>query len=56
MRKIDKMPMRKDNKSAQECEVDIRRDLYGNIILSGGTTLYEGLPDRLEKELDALCP
>ena len=44
------------HKSAQECDVDIRRDLYGNIILSGGTTLYEGLPDRLEKELDALCP
>jgi actin-related protein len=40
----------------QECDVDIRKDLYQNIILSGGTTLYEGLPDRLEKEIDALCP
>jgi len=40
----------------QECDVDIRKDLYGNVILSGGTTLYEGLPDRLEKEIDALCP
>jgi actin beta/gamma 1 len=30
--------------------------LYNNVILSGGTTLYEGLPDRLEKELDAMCP
>ena len=42
--------------SVQECDVDIRKDLYGNTILSGGTTLYEGLPDRLEKELDAMCP
>ena len=34
--------------SIQECDVDIRMDLYGNVILSGGTTLYPGLPDRLE--------
>ena len=42
--------------TVQECDVDIRKDLYQNVILSGGTTLYEGLPDRLEKEIDALCP
>lgn len=34
--------------SIQDCDVDIRMDLYGNIILSGGSTLYPGLPDRLE--------
>ena len=42
--------------SIQDCDIDIRKDLYGNMILSGGTTLYEGLPDRLEKEVDAMCP
>lgn len=42
--------------SIQECDIDIRKDLYGNIILSGGTTLYPGLPDRLEKEVDSMCP
>jgi actin-related protein len=42
--------------SIVDCDIDVRTDLYSNIILSGGTTLYEGLPDRLEKELDALCP
>jgi len=42
--------------SIDDCDIDIRRDLYGSIILSGGSTLYEGLPDRLEKELDALAP
>ena len=42
--------------SIQECDIDIRKDLYSNIILSGGTTLYEGLPDRLEKEVDSMCP
>lgn len=44
------------NLSLKECDVDVRSDLYGNLILSGGTTLYEGLPDRLEKEVDALAP
>jgi len=43
-------------KSNQECDIDVRADLMSNVILSGGTTLYEGLPDRLEKELDALMP
>jgi actin-related protein len=41
--------------SIQDCDVDIRMDLYGNIILSGGTTLYAGLPDRLEQEVDKMC-
>jgi len=40
----------------KECDVDIRKDLYSNIILSGGSTMYEGLPDRISKEVDALCP
>jgi len=42
--------------SINDCDMDIRRDLYQNVILSGGTTLYEGLPDRLEKELDSMAP
>ena len=41
--------------SINECDLDIRLELYGNVILSGGSTLYEGLPDRLEKELQAVC-
>ena len=44
------------HQSITDCDIDVRTDLYSNIILSGGTTLYEGLPDRLEKELDNLCP
>ena len=42
--------------SIGDCDLDIRKDLYENMIMSGGSTLYDGLPDRLEKELDALCP
>ena len=40
----------------QKCEIDIRRDLWSNIVLSGGTTMIEGLPERLEKELRVLAP
>jgi actin-related protein len=30
--------------SIMKCDVDIRKDLYGNIVLSGGTTMYPGTP------------
>jgi len=39
--------------SIKECDLDVRSDLYANVILSGGSTLFEGLPKRLEKELAA---
>jgi actin len=38
------------------CDVDIRRDLYANIVLSGGTTMFPGIADRVSKELTALAP
>nr|prf actin [Oxytricha fallax] len=43
-------------KSIQECDVDVRRDLYQNIILSGGTTMYEGIGERLLKEIENRAP
>jgi actin len=42
--------------SIQECDVDVRRDLYQNIILSGGTTMYEGIGERLLKEIENRAP
>jgi len=39
-----------------KCDVDIRKDLYNNIVLSGGSTMYPGLADRLTKEITALAP
>jgi actin-related protein len=41
------------NKSINKCDIDIRRDLYHNIILSGGTTMFPGMKDRIEKEVKA---
>jgi len=39
-----------------KCDVDIRRDLYANIVLSGGTTMFPGIAERLTKEVTALAP
>jgi actin beta/gamma 1 len=39
-----------------KCDVDIRKDLYSNIVLSGGSTMYDGIAERLTKELVALAP
>lgn len=38
------------------CDIDARKDLYANIALSGGTTMFEGLPERIEKEIILLAP
>merc|ERR1711988_70722 len=39
-----------------KCDVDIRKDLYANIVLSGGTTMFQGISERLTKEITALAP
>ena len=38
----------------QAGDMDIRSDLYKHIVLSGGTTMYPGLPSRLEREIKQL--
>ncbi|VDI31503.1 Hypothetical predicted protein [Mytilus galloprovincialis] len=42
--------------SVMKCDVDIRRDLYANTVISGGSTLYPGFADRLQKEIIQLAP
>ncbi|XP_026394933.1 actin-66-like [Papaver somniferum] len=42
--------------SIMKCDVDIRKDLYANIVLSGGTTMFPGMADRMSKEITALAP
>ncbi|KAG5449695.1 Actin, cytoplasmic [Clonorchis sinensis] len=42
--------------SVMKSELDLRRDLFANIVLSGGSTLFSGMEDRLKKELIALTP
>jgi actin-related protein len=42
--------------SIMKCDMDIRKSFYTNILLSGGTTMFPGFPDRLKKEITALAP
>merc|ERR1711956_24784 len=42
--------------SIMKCDVDIRKDLYCNIVMSGGTTMFTGIGERMTKELTALAP
>jgi len=42
--------------SIMKCDVDIRKDLYSNIVMSGGTTMFPGIAERLEKEMKAQAP
>eukprot|EP01104_Vermistella_antarctica_P008952 TRINITY_DN2293_c0_g2_i1.p1 TRINITY_DN2293_c0_g2~~TRINITY_DN2293_c0_g2_i1.p1 ORF type:complete len:405 (+),score=143.01 TRINITY_DN2293_c0_g2_i1:46-1215(+) len=38
----------------QGADIDCRTDFYNHIVLSGGSTMYPGLPSRLEKDIRAL--
>ena len=42
--------------SIMKCDVDIRRDLYSNIVLCGGSTMFPNIDVRLTKEMTALAP
>ena len=38
------------------CDCELRKDLFGNVVLSGGGSMFPGLADRLQLELQALAP
>ncbi|XP_078691638.1 actin, cytoskeletal-like isoform X2 [Branchiostoma floridae x Branchiostoma belcheri] len=42
--------------SIMKCDIDIRKDLYANTVLSGGTSMFPGIADRMQKEIAALAP
>lgn len=42
--------------SIMKCENDIKRDLFRNIVLAGGCTMFEGMQARMQKEIQALAP
>jgi len=42
--------------SIMKCDVDIRKDLYANTVMSGGTTMFKQIDQRLKDELDNLSP
>lgn len=42
--------------SIRKADMDLRRTLYSNIVLSGGSTLFPGFGDRLLSEVKKLAP
>ena len=42
--------------SVQKCDVDIRKDLLENVVMSCATTMFEGIVERMTRELTALAP
>ena len=42
--------------SIMKCDVDVRRDLYANVVLSGGNTMFPGIAERIEKDLISFIP
>merc|ERR1712222_304445 len=43
-------------RSIMQCDIDVRKALYANVVLSGGTSLFQGIGERMTKELSALVP
>lgn len=42
--------------SIMKCEIEVRKDLYNNVVCAGGTSMIAGLRERLSKELRQLMP
>ncbi|KAJ5073811.1 actin [Anaeramoeba ignava] len=42
--------------SIMKCDEEIRKEMFGNIVLSGGTSMFEGIKERIEKEIKQLSP
>ncbi|XP_020561954.1 actin, cytoplasmic 3-like [Oryzias latipes] len=42
--------------SIMKCDIDIHENLYANTMLSGGSSMYPGIADRMQKEITALAP
>ncbi|CAE7651102.1 unnamed protein product [Symbiodinium pilosum] len=42
--------------SILDCSLDIQKDLAGNVVLSGGSTMFPGMCERVQEELQRLLP
>jgi len=42
--------------SIMKCDVEVRKELYNSIVMSGGTTMFTGIAERVNKEIVALAP
>jgi len=42
--------------SIMKYDIDMRKDLYANTVLSSGTTMFQGIDERMQKEISLLAP
>ena len=42
--------------SISKSDIDIRRDLFQNIIINGGNTMFKGFTERVQKQLPDISP
>lgn len=42
--------------SIEKCDIDIKKELYNCVCLSGGNSMFKGFPERLKKEMKVLAP
>ena len=42
--------------SIMKCDVKIRKEMYANIVLAGGSTMFPSFVNRMKKEITALAP
>ena len=42
--------------SIGRADIDIRRDLLSNVVLSGGNTLFKGFLERLQRQIPDISP
>ncbi|KAJ5073819.1 actin [Anaeramoeba ignava] len=42
--------------SIMKCDEELRKEMFGNIVLSGGTSMFQGIKERIEKEIKQLSP
>lgn len=39
------------HKTAMDCDADVRKDLFGNIVMAGGTTMFPFMRERLQEDV-----
>ena len=44
------------HQSIKSCNADVHADLFANIVVSGGSSMFNGFPERIQKEVAQLAP
>ena len=42
--------------SIMKCDTDMRNDVFNNIVCAGGTSMFQGIAERMQKEIKKKAP